>query len=216
MSFEIINLEKYERKEHFNHYLNNVLCSYSMTVNLDITELLKVIKEKNYKLYPAIIYIITKLVNEHIEFRMNLDEQGTLGYYTNVEPSYTIFHKDNNTFSNIWTEYNNNFEKFYYNYEQDIREYENKKGFITKHNEDNNLINISSIPWTSFTGFNLNLPKGENYLLPIFTIGKYYKENERMLLPLSVQVHHAVCDGFHISRFINEFQETITNCKKWI
>ncbi len=25
-------------------------------------------------------------------------------------------------------------------------------------------------------------------------------------LPLAVQVHHAVCDGFHVSRLINELQ----------
>lgn len=26
-------------------------------------------------------------------------------------------------------------------------------------------------------------------------------------LPLAVQVHHAVCDGFHVSRLLNELQE---------
>ena len=51
MSFKIIDLEKYDRKEHFIHYLNNVPCSYSMTVNIDITDLLKLTKERNYKLY---------------------------------------------------------------------------------------------------------------------------------------------------------------------
>lgn len=45
MSFKIIDLGKYERKEHFIHYLNNVPCSYSMTVNIDITDLLKLTKE---------------------------------------------------------------------------------------------------------------------------------------------------------------------------
>jgi len=34
-----------------------------------------------------------------------------------------------------------------------------------------NVFNISSIAWISFTGFNLNLPKVTDYLLPIFTTG---------------------------------------------
>ena len=93
MSFKIIDLEKYDRKEHFIHYLNNVPCSYSMTVNIDITDLLKLTKERNYKLYPVILYAITKVVNNHIEFRMSLDENDNLGYYINVNTSYTIFHK---------------------------------------------------------------------------------------------------------------------------
>lgn len=33
MGFEILNFENYERKEHFLHYLNNVSCSYSISVD---------------------------------------------------------------------------------------------------------------------------------------------------------------------------------------
>lgn len=211
MSFEIIDLEKYERKEHFLHYMNTVPCFYSLTTSIDITNLEKFIKEKGYKLYPTIIYAITRIVNNHKEFRMSLDSENRLGYYTEMDPSYTIFHKDNNTFSNIWTEYNQNFIEFYKSYEKDMKEYGDEKGFITKKCENSNLVNISAIPWTSFTGFNLNLPKGDKYLLPIFTTGKYFNKDNKILLPLAVQVHHSVCDGFHTSRFINELQELLNN-----
>lgn len=40
-------------------------------------------------------------------------------------------------------------------------------------------------------------------------MGKYYEENQRYRLPLAVQVHHGVCDGFHLSRFVNELQELV-------
>ena len=69
-----------------------------------------------------------------------------------------------------------------------------------------NLFNVSCIPWSSFTGFNLNLQNGYDYFLPIFTIGKYFSDGGKMRLPLAVQVHHAVCDGYHLSRFINGLQ----------
>lgn len=74
-----------------------------------------------------------------------------------------------------------------------------------------NCFTVSMIPCVSFEGFNLNLQKGYDYLLPIFTMGKYYEENGRILLPLAIQVHHAVCDGFHVCRFINELQELINS-----
>lgn len=51
--------------------------------------------------------------------------------------------------------------------------------------------------------------KGYDYLLPIFTFGKFYKENDIYWLPLSIQVHHAVCDGFHTCRLINELQNIL-------
>lgn len=55
-----------------------------------------------------------------------------------------------------------------------------------------NTFPVSMIPWESFDGFNLNLEKGYGYLLP-----------------LSIQVNHAVCDGFHVCRFISALREMI-------
>ena len=73
---------------------------------------------------------------------------------------------------------------------------------------------MSCIPWTNFTGFNLNLQQGYEYLLPIFTIGKYFSDEEKILLPLAIQVHHAVCDGFHLSRFINDLKDWVDTFDK--
>ena len=60
-----------------------------------------------------------------------------------------------------------------------------------------------------FEGFNLNLKKGYDYLLPIFTFGKYYEDGGKYYIPLSIQVHHAVCDGFHVCRFLDELQDLL-------
>ena len=124
-------------------------------------------------------------------------------------PCYTIFHKDTETFSNLWTVYCKDYEEFYKMYENDLRQYGNQKGMFGEPDVPDNCFTVSMIPWVSFEGFNLNLQKGYDYLLPIFTMGKYYEENGRILLPLAIQVHHAVCDGFHLCRFINELQELI-------
>ena len=64
-------------------------------------------------------------------------------------------------------------------------------------------------PWATFEGFNLNLQDSYRYLLPIFTLGKYREENGRTWLPLAMQVHHAVCDGYHACRFAEELQAWI-------
>ena len=62
------------------------------------------------------------------------------------------------------------------------------------------------VPWTSFEGFHLHLPKGNTYLLPIFTMGRYEERDGKWWLPLAIQVHHAVCDGFHVCRFVGELR----------
>ena len=205
MIFEKIDVNSWKRKEYFEHYFTNVPCTYSMTVKVDITP----IKNKLMKLYPAMLYYISTVVNHHPEFRTAINDSGELGVYSEMLPCYTVFHKDTETFSNIWTEYSPDFNTFSVAYENDMQKYGNKQGMIGKPNAPENTFPVSMIPWSTFEGFNLNLQKGYDYLIPIFTMGKYYQEDGRTILPLAIQVHHAVCDGFHICRFANELQELI-------
>lgn len=79
-----------------------------------------------------------------------------------------------------------------------------------------NTFPISSIPWVSFTGFNLNVYNEGTYLLPIFTMGKYFQHDEKILLPLSGQFHHAVCDGYHAGVLYNELQLRADTCREWL
>lgn len=210
MKFTPIDLENWKRKEYFTHYKDEIPCTYSMSIKLDITN----IKEKQYRLYPTMIYMITTVIREYEEFRIGYNEEGKLGIFDELIPCYTIFHKDTETFSNLWTNYNENYDVFLKEYENDFKEYGDRKQMMAKPNVPINNFPISMIPWIIFEGFNLNLQKGYDYLLPIFTMGKYNIENGTYYLPLSVTVHHAVCDGFHISRFLSRLQTMIAEFDK--
>src|SRR6478672_1231119 len=109
-------------------------------------------------------------------------------------PSYTIFNQDNKSFSSVWTEFPNKFSDFYKSCQEDIKQYTNVKKLDAKENVPKNSLHISSIPWVSFTGFNLNINNDNDYLLPIVTGGKYFNQYDKTLLPISLQIHHAVCD----------------------
>lgn len=205
MNFTIINKETWNRKEYFEYYISEIPCTYSMTTKLDITK----IKKEKHRIYPRMLYLISKVVNNHNEFKTTFNATGELGIFDKMFPCYTVFHKDSETFSNIWTEYVDDYNLFYKYYENDIQAFGSIKKVNAKPNIPENSFPVSMIPWTIFDGFNLNLQKGYNYLLPIFTMGKYYKDNDKYFLPIAIQVHHAVCDGFHICCFINELQELI-------
>ena len=206
LNFNLIDRENWERREYFEHYFTSVPCTYSMTVQLDITHL----RSSGIRLYPAMLYCLTKEVNRRREIRTAIDSEGRLGYYDNMHPSYTVL-RDNETFTNIWTEYDSDFSVFLKSYETDVAKYTPLPGFSAKPDTPENCFNVSMIPWKSFESFNLNLPKGGDYLLPIFTMGRFHEENGRILLPFAAQVHHAVCDGFHLCRFIDELSELVNS-----
>lgn len=203
--FKAINLNNWKRNIYYKHFTQNVTCTYSICTKIDITK----IKELNLKISPTIIFLISKLVNSHEEFRIATNAKGIVGIYDKLDPLYTYFNSETETFTNIWSKYSDNYQEFLKGYIKDTEEYKNSKDIIANPQTPENIFNISIIPWINFEGFNLNIKKGYDYLLPIFTIGKYTEENGKILIPISIQVHHAVCDGFHISRFINELQDII-------
>ncbi len=206
MSFERIDLKNWHRRDVYLRYVDVIPCTFSMTVNMDITKFLLIVKSTNYKVFPTILHTLSCVINAHKEFRMGHDEKGNLGYYDVLHPNFTLFHDKTEIFTSVWTEHNENYKEFINRYSLDVENYQSDH-FNSKPQIGNNVFNVSCIPWVSFTGFNLNLQKGYNYFAPIFTIGKYFTSEGKTLLPLAIQVHHAVCDGFHVARLVNELQE---------
>lgn len=209
--FKPIDTSSWKRKPYFDHYFNQIRCTYSITANIDIANVLSLKDRSKVKLYPLLIYVISKAVNKYEEFRTAINDRGEIGVWETLSPCYTVFHKDSESFSNIWTEWNDDLNLFLSNFEQDSKRFGQIDRIDAKPNTPANVFPISSLPWTTFTGFNLNIFADGTYLLPIFTYGKYFKDGDRYLIPLSIQVHHAVCDGFHVSRLINEIQQECSN-----
>lgn len=200
--FSLIDLAHWERREFYEHFINEVRCSYSTTVSIDITPLL------GQRLYPAMIWLLTLTVNQMPEFRTALTEEG-LGVYDFLHPSYTIFNQSSKTFSSIWTEFNSSYPAFLRAYEADTAAWSSSLKFSPKPDQPRNTFDISMIPWLSFTAFDLNVFGEGKHLLPIFTMGKFSDQGDRRTLPLAIQVHHAVCDGYHVGKFIAALQEKI-------
>lgn len=208
--FKILEKDTWKRRPYFDYYYGQLRCTYSITVNLDITAAMRLKESRGVKLYPVLIYALSKVVNAHEEFRTSVNGKGEVGIWETMHPCYTVFHKETETFSNLWTEWNEDIHCFMDNYNRDICLYGDKNAIHAKPSAPENVFPVSSLPWVTFTGFNLNIYADGSYLLPIFTFGKYFQEGMKTFIPLSVQVHHAVCDGFHVSRFVAEVQQVLS------
>ena len=202
MALRLIDLETWERREFYGHFINEVVCTYSAVVNIDITNL------KGQKLYPAMIWLLTKTVNDMPEFRTVLTSDGP-GVYDDMHPMYTVFNKEKKNFSGIWSYFSEDYEEFLKSYEADAGEYSKSTRYAPKDGTPANSFNISMVPWLEFTGFNINVFDEGKFLLPIFTMGKFFERDGRRFLPLAIQVHHAVCDGYHMGAFVKRLQEYV-------
>lgn len=203
--YTVVDVDQWHRKEHFHAFQSVAQCTFSQTVQLDITALLRTVKKNGYKLYPTFIYIITRLMHKHAEFRMAMKDDELI-IWDVIHPGYTIFHEDTETFSSLWSYYHNDITHFFQSYSEDMAQYRDNKAYFPK-GVIENMFFISANPWVSFTSFDLNVANISNFFAPVFTMGKYYPQGDKVLMPLAVQVHHAVCDGFHVGRLLNELQQ---------
>lgn len=203
--YTTVDVSRWARKEHYEAFQSFAQCAFSQTVQLDITALLKQIKTQGWKFYPTMIYLISRQLNKHPEFRMAI-KNDELVIWDEIHPAYTIFHEQTETFSSICSPYHDDIHQFLNTFSNDVARYRDELAYLPQKEPIENMFFVSANPWVSFTSFNLNVPNITNFFAPMFTLGKYYSQGDKVLMPLAVQVHHAVCDGFHVGRLINELQ----------
>ncbi len=66
----------------------------------------------------------------------------------------------------------------------------------------------NALPWLSYTSLIQPVPMPADSH-PRITWGKYFVQEGRTLLPVSVLCHHALVDGIHIAAFYEKLEEEI-------
>lgn len=209
MKFNIIDKDKWERKECFEHFINVAACSYSVTVNVDITNLHKYIKENELRIYPTFTWIISKCVNSIKELRMGYDLEGNVGYFDVINPCYSVLNEKTKVMADLSTEYNEDFKVFYNDMVKSLESYKKDGSYTTAFYP--NFFIVSCLPWFSYSAFNVNNEGSQPFLFPMITWGKYYEENNKVYMPVTIQIHHAAADGYHCSLFYSKLDEILNN-----
>lgn len=214
MGFNVIDLNTWDRKERFNHFFNNAKCTYSITVNIDITNLYNYTKTNKLRFYPTFTWVVSKVINNYKEFKMAFDEKGRLGFFDEIGPSYSVLNNKTKVTSDLYTSFNSVFANFYMDMENNLNKYKKDANFTTKF--QNNFFIVSCLPWFSYTSFNVNNEGSTPFLFPMVTWGKFFKEDNKIIMPVTIQVHHAVADGYHCSLFFSDVKEISLNPEKYL
>ena len=209
--FHKIDFNTWPRREMFYYFSKMAPTGYSITVDVDVTHLLKVVKDMGYKFFPAYLWLVTKSLNRQIEFKCAIKEE-QVGYYDTLTPLYASWHEDTKTFSLMWTEYYDSFPEFYEVYIRNQEKYGEHRGVLSRPElPPENAYTVSALPWVEFKHFAVHSYENKSYFFPSVEAGKYHEENGRILMPLSVTCHHATTDGYHISEFLKSLQSDMDN-----
>ena len=210
--YQVFDLESWPRREHIEVFKTYAQNAFSITVEIEITHFLAWVKSNNYRFYPAMMHQVATVFNRYPEFRMAMKDD-TLIVYDKVHPSYTIPHTKAESFSSIWSEYQANIEDFMAEYEKDTAQYGADLSYFPRGESPKNIFYISALPWVSFTSFSMQFASLHNLFTPVVTLGKYFERDSRTFIPVALQLHHAVCDGFHAGRFMTDLQSLCEKTK---
>lgn len=214
--FTPIDMKAWPAAQSFYYYTRIAPTSYTINVKLDVTVLRRILKERNYKFFPAYLYLVTKVISQQEQLRVALRDE-VLGHWNMLVPAYPQFHDDDQTTSLLWTGYTENFQKFHERYLEDIRIYGKSHGILSaKGAPPANTYIISCIPWFSFDSFSLHNHGLKDYYFPSFEAGGFVEAGGRLLMPLSITVHHATVDGYHLKVFLEVLQELMNEPDGWI
>lgn len=205
--YEIIDLSTWNRGELFRFYIEKMRIVISLTVDVDVAPLLNYTKKNGMKFYPAMIWAVSSVINAHDEFRFGWDCDGNLIKWNFVSPSYAVFNEKDESFTKFVTEYCGNLREFYDKSMADREKHKERRSVLAE--QSPNFFDVSCLPWVNYRHVDFHVFDEGKFLAPVVTWGKYEPDGEKVRMPLSMNIHHAVADGYHVSRFFNEVQERI-------
>lgn len=204
---EYLDIENWARRdlfEFFRHYTNPY---FNICTRLDITATSAHIRSQpSISISLALHYVALRAANETEAFKYRL-ENGKVVIYEAVHGG-TIVLQPNESFNFAYFDYHADFGKFIAGAQQSVDEASRVTRPLQPDPSENRL-HFTVLPWLAFTSFAHARNLGREESIPKIAFGKFLKENERLLVPFSVEVHHALMDGLHVGRYVARVQELL-------
>jgi chloramphenicol O-acetyltransferase type B len=200
--FQIIDTENWKRAIHCEVFRNSLLPQYCITAELDISNFYRRIKENKWSFSFAFIYAVAKCANEIEEFRYRFYD-GNIVIYNKINTVFTYMNKETELFKVVAVDMTDDIETYI---KVAIATAESQAEYF-KGPIANDTMVFSAIPWLTYTHVSNTFGGNKEDAIPKIHWGKFYKKDEKLVMPFSVQVHHSFVDGLHISRLIEQLQE---------
>ena len=200
-TYQIIDEKTWKRTMHCMVFRNSVEPAFCVTFEVDITKFLKLIKEQKYSFTLAMVYAVCKCANAIEEFRYRFLD-GNVVLYDKIGTAFTYLNKETELFKVVNVPMQDTLDE-YIKIATKIAE-EQKEYFTDPLGND--VFQCSPMPWVAYTHISHTNSGKKDNATPLFDWGKYQERNGRIIIPISVQVHHSFVDGIHIGKFADELQ----------
>lgn len=200
---EVININTWKRKPHYNHFRNLKDPYFGVLVPFDVSHAYRFAKANDISFFGRYLHDCMKAINDVDELKLRVVEEEIIQYDV-INASATLMRSDK-TFGFSYIEFDNDLHKFLINIDSEKNRIENSTDLYPMRN-DQECIHCSALPWLEFSGHKEPV-SGIFETIPKLAYSKIsHQLDERILMNVSIQVNHALVDGYHVGLFSEKFQ----------
>ena len=201
------DLTKWKRRAHYEHFRGYRQPFFSVCVDLDATRLWRRARSHGGPpFFLSSLFLMLSAVNATEAFRLRLRRRG-VWRHDRIAVGPTLLRPDH-TFAFARLEPAGTLKKFIAGGNRAIAESVEGDSLSSSSTGDD-IVYQSSLPWLRFTAFTNAIDAGDS--IPRIVFGQCARVGRRYLMPMSVEVHHAVVDGLDVARFTELFQDELAD-----
>jgi len=209
-----LDLANWVRRDLFEFFIGFDKPYFNICARLDISNLLALLRRRsNVSVSLAYHYFALRIANEIEPFRYRLRE-GKVIVHDVINGGTTVL-LANESFTFAYFDYEEDFEKFVLEAGRAVKEAQTGNHPFQPTSRDDTVY-FTVLPWVSFTSFSHARNWGREDSVPRIAFGKFTKENDRILLPISVEVHHALMDGLHVGQYLARLEEALRKPENYL
>ncbi|MBD1584251.1 CatA-like O-acetyltransferase [Pseudoalteromonas sp. S16_S37] len=204
-----IDLKTWPRAQHYHFFKSFDKPQFNITTQLDCSSLYRFAKANKYSFTLCYLYCLLQAVNRYAPMRYRIKDGQP--YEVDKVTASTVFLKDDETFRFTPLDAKENFEQFCA-YASTQKELYLEQSLLNEKLELREThiaqVYVSILPWFNFSSFSHAATKtNECSGIPKFVFGQY--QHNTGLMPLNVEVHHALLDGIHVAQFLTTLKQAI-------
>nr|WP_321222737.1 CatA-like O-acetyltransferase [uncultured Psychroserpens sp.] len=204
----IIDINTWERKQHFNHFKSLKDPYFAVTFPVDVTNAYHVAKSSNVSFFGKYLHDCMKAINEVDELKLRIEGDRVVKYDI-INASATLM-RSNNTFGFSYIEFDNDIDQFLSHLISEKNRIE-ATGELFPLRNDLQCIHCSAMPWVNFSGHKEPV-SGAIDSIPKLAFSKVVTQTDgKMMMNVSININHALVDGYHVGLFTEKFQHYLNN-----
>jgi chloramphenicol O-acetyltransferase type A len=205
---QLIDLATWNRREHFAFFSAMTEPFHGITVDVDCTRAYARAKALGVSFFQLYLHAALRAVNEVEALRYRI-EDGKVYCYDRIHASATLTRPDN-TFAFSFVPYTDSLTDFGSGLQAEMQAVMHSTGLrLSDVTNRPDVIHFSALPWVSFTGLSHARHYERPDSAPKISVGRYYRRDGALLMPVAVHAHHGLADGYHVGLFFAAFQQAL-------